>query len=100
MTKKKRFKIIVAAAVFFGLIMTLLGGFKLMIYLFLLLTGLVLGWHGNKLKIVITDYRLALKVNTIQFNAKQTDQYKTKIADLESELRAVQTRLNLQKGDV
>lgn len=97
--KKNRFFSILLAAVFFGVIISLLGGFKLMIYLLLLITGLLIGWNAYKVKGVIADYRLALRVNTIQFSAKQTEGLKEKIKDLEAELKSAQTRLNLSKGE-
>jgi len=98
-TRKNRFFGILLVAVFFGVIISLLGGFKLMIYLMLLVTGLLIGWNAYRIKGVVADYRLALRVNTIQFSAKQTEGLKEKIKDLESELKSAQTRLNLSKGD-
>lgn len=95
---KKRFMFIVVPALFLGVIISLLGGLKLMIYLMLLLSGLFVGWTAHRVWIVIKDYRLALKVNTLQFNAKQTEQLQGKLRDLEQELHVAKTRLDLQKG--
>lgn len=95
--KSKKKLILLLISIFLVSILSLLGGIKLMFYIFLLITGAFLGWQLKKVFIVLQDYRLALKINTVQFNAKETDILKTKLADLQAELKSAETRLNLKE---
>lgn len=95
--KKKRKFLLFGLAALFGLILTLFGGGKLVLYILLLITGIVIGYHIKAVITVVRDYRLSLKMNTVLFNAKESEKMKETIKQLQAELQAAETRMNLKE---
>lgn len=84
-------------AAFFGVAITIFGGGKLLFYFLLLLTGAVIGYHVKSIIQVIKDYRLSLKINTVLFNSKETNELKEKVKQLQADLQAAETRMKLKE---
>lgn len=94
---KKRKLIFLAVAAFLGTTITFFGGGKLLLYFLLLLTGAVIGYNLKSVIQVIKDYRLSLKINTVLFNSKETNELKEKVKQLQADLQAAETRMKLKE---
>lgn len=81
-----------------AIIISMLGGAKLMIYIALLITGIVLGRSYATFKRMYEDYKLGLKVNTVLYSSKQTEQIKKENEQLKSELNQLNERFNMYKS--
>ncbi|MEI7028343.1 hypothetical protein [Paenibacillus sp. y28] len=89
-----------AISLVLSLIVTFLGGGKLLVYLLLLVTGLILGAKYTQLKQLYQDYKLGLKINAIQYSQKESQQLKQKVADLERDLATANQRITLYNSVV
>lgn len=90
-------KLLLVISVVFGVVCTLLGGGKLVAYLIVLAVGLFLGARYVSFKQMYKDYRLALRVNSIQFSANETIRVQTENKQLKEELSSVLQRLELHQ---
>jgi hypothetical protein len=93
-SKKIRF----IASIILALIFTLLGGFKLLVYFGLLISGIILGSRYQKFKQIYNDYKLGLRVNTLLYHSKQTEEMKAKIEQYEKEIASAADRIKLYQA--
>lgn len=93
-----RKKILILVALCLGIILTMFGGIKLVIYILLLVTGVLVGWNAFRIKRIVDDYRLSLKVNTVLYSSKRTEEMTKELETLRSELRSANDRISLMKG--
>lgn len=66
-----------------------------MIYLLLLVTGCFLGWITKGIMQSIKDYRLALKVNSIQFSMKEFEKMQEENKRMKDDLQTATQRIQL-----
>lgn len=92
---KHRKKILLGTSSILALLVTYLGGGKLLIYLLLLLSGIFIGNKFNSLMQLYKDYKLSLRVNSIIANSKQYEQQQEEIERLKIENKSLLERLTL-----
>lgn len=86
-------KAVAAFVIAVAVIITMLGGAKLMVYFGLLFSGVFLGWYLRKVKQLYEDYRLGLRINALQYSAKQYESLQKEKKQLEEENQLLSRRL-------
>lgn len=95
---KNRKRFIFFTSLSCSLLIVSMGGVKLMIYFLLLLTGLFLGIHYERLKRLYADYKLSLRVNSIITSSKQYEEQEKEIERLRRDLSSMSERLNFYQS--
>ncbi|TMV42798.1 hypothetical protein FE783_36920 [Paenibacillus mesophilus] len=94
--KNRKFRLILALVL--GVTFALIGGFKLLVYVGLLLTGLFLGSQYQKYRQLFHDYKLGLRINTILYNSRESEEMKQKVEQLQKELASAADRIKLYQA--
>lgn len=83
-----------------GLILILLGGGMLLLYLSMIGFSIYLGYKLRQLVDVIRDWRLAMKINSLQFSKKQFDELVKERDTLREDMKAMNERLKFYSSAV
>lgn len=85
-------------SIFLGLLMTILGGGMILVYIGLMISFFILGWISKGIMQVFKEYKLALKVNTVMYNSKESEKMKLEIDQLRAELKSAADRIAIYKS--
>ncbi len=96
--KKYRKKFMLIVSILLGILITVLGGGKLLIYLLIFASGLIIGIKYLALKRLYDDYKLSLRVNSIITGSKQIEEIRLENDRLKLEIRTMSDRLNLHQA--
>ncbi|MEW9702914.1 hypothetical protein [Paenibacillus sp. SI8] len=93
--KVKSKKIQIGIAVIFGILITLMGGGKFMIYFVIAVLFFFMGKKYSDVWKLYHDWKLAIKVNTVQFSSKQMELLVNENKTLKDEISSANQRLQV-----
>lgn len=97
--KSKKFRTAMTIIfIILSIIFVTFGGGKLLVYVGMFISGLLIGWNINKFKSLYDDYKLALKVNSIQFSSKKMIEMQKENEKLKQELSSAAERISIYQS--